>query len=82
MKCIVFLFFIYFYILIILLKVKHVFNYGSEINITIKGTGKQQILSSSGCSSGYSNGIFNSLPDEILVNGILQSSPKRYVVDN
>ena len=62
----------------ILSKEINTFEYVSELNITIKGTGKQTILSShSGCDS--ENGIFNSLPDQILVNGVPQNSIQRYV---
>ena len=74
----IFLFFIYFYILIILTNIKHYFNYVSEINITINGTGKQQILSSYSDTYGHYYGQFGSLPNETLVNGVPQSSIERY----
>ena len=57
---------------------KKLLNCISEINITIKGTGTQQILSSCpGC--GHSSTDFNSLPNETLVNGISQSNIEKYV---
>ena len=52
----------------------------SEINITINGIGKQKILSNSGpLSFPYSNHSFNSLPNQTLVNGILQNNSDGYV---
>ena len=52
----------------------------SEINITINGIGKQKILSNSGpFSCSYSNQSFNSLPNQTLVNGILQNNSDGYV---
>ena len=68
----------YFCIIIILANVNFAFNYLSEINITVIGTRRQQILSDySGC--GPFTGSFNSLPNEILVNGVPQSSNDKYV---
>ena len=57
---------------------KKLLNCISEINITIKGTGTQQILSSyQNC--GHSRTDFNSLPNETLVNGVSQSNIEKYV---
>ena len=50
----------------------------SEINITIIGNGKQQILSSSD-GGFHSSNVFNSLPTQILVNGFLQNNISKYV---
>ena len=58
---------------------KKLLNCISEINITIKGTGTQQILSSCRDCGGYSSTDFNSLPNETLVNGISQSNIEKYV---
>ena len=44
-------------------------NLYSEINITINGTGNQEILSDD----------FNSLPDEILINNNIQKEKDRIV---
>ena len=50
----------------------------SEIKITIKGSGEQQIISSS--PGGYlGKKIFNSLPNETLVNGVPQNNIEKYV---
>ena len=57
---------------------KKLLNCISEINITIKGTGTQQILSSHP-TCGYSGTDFNSLPNETLVNGVSQSNIEKYV---
>ena len=59
----------YFYFTIILANINIAFNYLSEINITVEGTGRQQILGSS----------FNSLPNETLVNGVPQNNSDKYV---
>ena len=68
----------YFCFTIILAKVNFAFSYLSEINITVEGTGRQQILSDqSDC--GDITGSFNSLPNETLVNGIRQSNNDKYV---
>ena len=69
----------YFCIIIILANINIAFNYLSEINITVNGTGRQQILSSfSGTCSGI-GGSFNWLPNETLVNGVPQNSNDKYV---
>ena len=58
----------YFCIIIIFLNINIAFNYLSEINITVEGTGRQQILY-------YS---FDLLPNETLVNGVPQISNYKY----
>ena len=60
----------YFCFTIILANVNCPSDYLSEINITVKGNGTQQILSDSG---------FNSLPNETFVNGVLQNISGKYV---
>ena len=69
----------YFCYIIILSNVNFAYSYISEINITINGTGKQQILSDYSSYCLYSTGYFNSLPNETLVNGVPQNSNFRYV---
>jgi len=59
----------YFCFIIILADVNFAFSYLSEINITVKGTGKQKILYSS----------FELLPNETLVNGVPQNRSGIYV---
>ena len=70
----------YFSIIIILANINIAFNYLSEINITVEGTGRQQILSSVSDCDPYASGSFNSLPNELLVNGVPQNGNK--YVDN
>ena len=75
-----FLFFIYFYAITILTNISDTLNYISEINITIKGNGTQQILSNSS-DGGYEHLVivFNSLPNQTLVNGVSQNYNEKYV---
>ena len=56
----------YFCIIIILANVNFAFNYLSEINITVEGTGRQQILSDYSGDCGYVGERFNLLPNETL----------------
>ena len=58
-----------FFIIIILANINIAFNYLSEINITVEGTGRQQIL--------YR--YFQEYPNEILVNGVPQNNSDKYV---
>ena len=70
----------YFCFTIILANVNCPSDYLSEINITVKGNGRQQILSDdSGWCGNYASGVFNSLPNEIFVNGVLQNTSCKYV---
>ena len=69
----------YFYFTIILANINIAFNYLSEINITVEGTGRQQILSNYSGDCYYNIGSFDSLPNETLVNGVPQSSKGKYV---
>ena len=69
----------YFCIIIILANINIAFNYLSEINITLEGTGRQQILSSVSDCDPYADGSFNSLPNEVLVNGVPQNGDDKYV---
>ena len=66
-------------IIIILANLNFAFSYLSEINIIVNGNGKQQILSSYSGYCGHASGSFNLLPNEILVNGVPQSSNDKYV---
>jgi len=53
-------------------------NLVSEITIIIKGNGTQQILSNNGGVNNYEYKEFE-LPNQILVNGILQNYTEKYV---
>ena len=68
-----------FCIIIIFANLNITFNYLSEINITVEGTGRQQILSDYTGDCGGIAGGFNSLPNETLVNGVLQNNSDKYV---
>ena len=61
----------YFCFTIILANINITFNYLSLINITVEGTGRQQIF--------YS--YFYLLPSKILVNGVPQNINNRYEVN-
>ena len=65
--------------IIIFANLNIIFNYLSEINITIEGTGRQQILSDDSAECGGIAGSFNSLPNETLVNGVPQNISGKYV---
>ena len=52
-------------------------NLDSEITIVINGNGTQQILSTG--RNPYYGSCYNELPNQILVNGILQNHTERYV---
>ena len=69
----------YLIILLIIISFKpEIFTSENEITITIKGKGKQHILSTfTGSCNEPSN--FTSLPDQIFVNGILQNYTGKYV---
>jgi len=54
-------------------------NFYSEISITIKGKGTQQILSNFTDFCGYHLINFNTLPDIILVNGNNQETISKYI---
>ena len=69
----------YFCFIIILANVNISCNYLSEINITVKGKGRQQILSDYFGFYKEEIGRFNSLPNETLVNGVLQNTSGKYV---
>ena len=52
-------------------------NFDSEITIVIEGKGTQQILSTD--KNPYYGSTYSELPNQILVNGILQNHTERYV---
>ena len=47
--------------------------------MTLNGKGKQYILSQNSQSCDHTNVKFNSLPDKIFVNGILQNKTDYYI---
>ena len=69
----IFSLFIYFLLMILMEDIK-CNDYISEINLTVVGKGTQSILSSHTGSCDYIDGGFDSLPNQILVNGIPQSN--------
>ena len=74
--------FSFFCFTIILANINIAFNYLSEINITVEGTGRQPILSIYSGECGDITGSFDLLPNETLVNGVPQISNDKYHVDN
>ena len=75
-----FFYFIYFIIIILHIKSEEL-NSISEITLTIKGACNQLILSD---SNTYEASAFTELPDEVIINGIVQNdlNTKEYFLPN
>ena len=79
------IYFIILYFIINISKEEEYFHPTSKITLTIKGTGKQRILSDKSFFYYYTNRIFikpcsfNYIPDDILVNGVSQKNKDKFV---